>query len=218
MLPIGGGIDRIKREMEIFIRENKKTESSVIDIAQSFESLIIKRGGKHFNCVTKEIDGAAIIDFDHLIHRFGFRAQERTFQDVLRIASIVKQKGTLFIQTNNPKSVLIKSLKAQDYNLFYDYELSLRRSAGYPPFKKLIAIEVNIKGAMNEDKIRMGTGDLKEGIELLGPLELAKNIKGCDRRLRYIVRSSNKKAMDAFVRDTQKKASGHKGRGNGHRS
>ncbi len=207
--PIGGGIERIKGEMESLFRTYNKTE--VPDIGQSLESLIIKKGAEPLKRLDVDIDGAAIIDFDYLIHRFGFRAQERAFQDALKIASIVKPKGTCFIQTNNPSSILVKSLKSYDYNLFYEYELSLRRSAGYPPFKKLIAMDVYISGTFTDADTLKVIGDLAEGIELLGPLELDINNKPYDRALRLIFRATNKGTMDGFVRDAQRRLQAIKG-------
>ena len=68
---------------------------------------------------------------------------ERTFQILTQVAGRAgreKDKGNVIIQTYNPDNLAIEYSKEQDYKLFYDTEIMIRKQLKYPPFCDIILI------------------------------------------------------------------------------
>ncbi len=53
------------------------------------------------------------------------------------------EEGNVIIQTYNPESFPIQCAKEQDYQKFYNQEITLRKVLKYPPFCDIIKIEVS---------------------------------------------------------------------------
>ena len=54
-----------------------------------------------------------------------------------------EEKGRVIIQTYNPDNFAIEYSKKQDYELFYNTEISLRKSLKYPPFCDIIMLGIS---------------------------------------------------------------------------
>jgi primosomal protein N' (replication factor Y) len=77
-----------------------------------------------------------------------FRAAERTFQLLTQVAGRAGRgdlPGRVIIQTYHPEHYSLLCAKAQDYEEFYQREISFRRSMHYPPFTALINICIHDK-------------------------------------------------------------------------
>ena len=97
--------------------------------------------GHHFPNVTL----VGVIAADGSLNIDDFRANERTFQLLTQVAGRAgreKEKGKVIIQTYNPDNFAIECSKKQDYELFYETEINLRRSLKYPPFCDIILIGI----------------------------------------------------------------------------
>ena len=71
-----------------------------------------------------------------------YRAVERTFQTLVQVAGRAgrEKNGNVVIQTYNPDHYAIIDSSKQDYDLFYNQEVSLRKMLKYPPFCDIILI------------------------------------------------------------------------------
>ena len=72
-----------------------------------------------------------------------FRAAERTFQLLTQVAGRAgrgDEGGRVLVQTWNPGSPAIACAVDHDYARFAEAELELRRSLGWPPFGRLLAV------------------------------------------------------------------------------
>ena len=95
--------------------------------------------GHHFPNVTL----VGVIAADGSLNIDDFRANERTFQILTQVAGRAgrgEDKGRVIIQTYNPDNFSIECAKKQDYDLFYNTEISLRKQLKYPPFCYIILI------------------------------------------------------------------------------
>lgn len=95
--------------------------------------------GHHFPNVTL----VGVIAADGSLNIDDFRANERTFQILTQVAGRAgrgKDKGRVIIQTYNPDNFSIECAKKQDYDLFYNAEISMRKQLKYPPFCDIILI------------------------------------------------------------------------------
>ena len=114
----------------------KKFKNDNIDILIGTQ-MVVK--GHHFPNVTL----VGVIAADGSLNIDDFRANERTFQILTQVAGRAgrgEDKGRVIIQTYNPDNFSIECAKKQDYNLFYNTEISLRKQLKYPPFCDIILI------------------------------------------------------------------------------
>ncbi|MBS4033396.1 MAG: primosomal protein N' [Ignavibacterium sp.] len=73
-----------------------------------------------------------------------FRADERTFQLLTQVSGRSgrsKVEGEVIIQTMNEKHFALQKVLQNDYDGFYQREISDRQKMGYPPFTRLALIE-----------------------------------------------------------------------------
>ena len=95
--------------------------------------------GHHFPNVTL----VGVIAADGSLNIDDFRANEKTFQILTQVAGRAgrgEDKGRVIIQTYNPDNFSIECARKQDYKLFYNTEISLRKQLKYPPFCDIIEI------------------------------------------------------------------------------
>ena len=94
--------------------------------------------GHHFPNVTL----VGVITADSSLNLDDYRAVERTFQTLVQVAgrSGREEKGKVIIQTYNPDHYAIIDSQKQDYDLFYNQEVNLRKMLNYPPFCDIIMI------------------------------------------------------------------------------
>jgi primosomal protein N' (replication factor Y) len=93
-----------------------------------------------------------------------FRASEKTFQILTQVAGRSgrsEKHGKVLIQTNHPDYELFKSVSSQNYKHFYDNEIKLRQSANFPPYSRLVLIEIN------SENIKLAESKIKEIYNLI---------------------------------------------------
>ncbi len=74
-----------------------------------------------------------------------FRASEKTFQILTQVAGRAgrgEKSGQVIVQTYNPDNFSIQCAKEQDYDMFYESEIILRKRLRYPPFSDIIAFNI----------------------------------------------------------------------------
>ena len=84
-----------------------------------------------------------VLDADLSLYSDGFRAAETTFNMLTQVVGRAGRgdtPGRAMIQTMNPEHQVIRMAARQDYDSFYELEISLRRMMGCPPFGDLGSI------------------------------------------------------------------------------
>ena len=130
--------------------------------------------------ITKGLDFSNVslvaIPFADSILRFPeFRAFEKAFQLFTQVsgrAGRKKQQGTVIIQTNDPTHPILELVKKHDFDNFYNGELPERKKYFYPPFSRLIEIELSHKDEDHLNKAAIFLADkfkAKLGKRVLGP-------------------------------------------------
>ena len=108
--------------------------------------------GHHFPNVTL----VGVIAADSSLNFGDYRANERTFQTLTQVAGRAgrgEYEGRVIIQTYNPDNYAIEYSKAQDYDLFYNTEIELRKQLKYPPFCDIIVIDMSAKNMLELKKV-----------------------------------------------------------------
>jgi len=99
------------------------------------------------------IELVAIPKADSLLYVQDFRAEERAYQLITQVsgrAGRVSGKGKILIQTYNPEHSVFQLIKMNNPAKIYKYILTERQKFHYPPFTKLIMIELKHR---KEDKV-----------------------------------------------------------------
>lgn len=108
-----------------------------------------------------------------------YRANERTFQLITQVSGRAgrgKKAGRVVVQTYSPDNFSIKSAVENNYLSFYKEEIEIRRAMNYPPFTKILVINLssekeellikNIQSLGNKLHSKLENNDK---IEVLGP-------------------------------------------------
>jgi primosomal protein N' (replication factor Y) len=124
-----------------------------------------------------------VVYADISIHIPDFRSAERSFQLLTQVAGRAgrgKLPGLVIIQTFSPNHYVFEFAKEHDYQGFSEKELKVREKLNYPPFTRMVVIEIESDheraGEILANNIKQTlTGILKgiKGIELLGPTRAA---------------------------------------------
>ena len=137
-----------------------------------------------------------------------FRAAERTFQLLTQVAGRAGRgdaPGEVIMQSYDPSHPALVAAAAQDYAAFFAKEAAERRELHYPPFGRLVEIE--LRGKKSErvqaagDSIRRlvlrAAGD--RPVEILGPAPMPlSRLKG-EERWHLLLRSSSRTALRETV-------------------
>lgn len=123
-----------------------------------------------------------VISADASFNLPDFRASERGFQLLTQVAGRSGRgefSGSVIFQTYNPDFYALESAQAQDYNEFYDTEITAREDFDYPPFSQVVRLVLSCDNNFRAEKsaqeiaLRLNTIIDKQGVSerliLLGP-------------------------------------------------
>ena len=210
----GKGIERIEEELKKYfdvpmikvdseLSRNKDYFSKIYkDFSDKKYSILIGTQiiakGLHFPNVTL----VGVINSDIILNFPDFRSGEKTFQLLTQVSGRAgrgDKKGKVIIQTYEPENNVIKDSKEENYDLFYEKEISSRKVFSYPPFSKILNI-----GFSSEDEIRLLElskrfyDEIKsQDIELYGPMPSMVYKVQKRFRMNIFVKGSKKK-IDKF--------------------
>lgn len=137
----------------------EKFKNENIDILIGTQ-MVVK--GHHFPNVTL----VGVIAADSSLNIEDYRAQERTFQILTQVAGRAgreKLPGKVVVQTYNKDNYSIEYSKKQDYDLFYNTEIEMRKSLNYPPFCDIIQFSVS---SSTEQEVKKITRKIYEELKI----------------------------------------------------
>lgn len=154
-----------------------------------------------------------------------YRASERTFSMLTQVigrAGRAEKPGTALIQTMNPDSDVIKLACRQDYELFYEREIKLRRLLVFPPFCDIVLLtlsspdekELSLASVrLAQELMTLSQGDFADvPLVSFGPFEApVYRVENC-YRMRMVVKCRlNKRSRALFSSLLLRFAPSHKG-------
>ncbi len=84
-------------------------------------------------------------DADMLLHIPDYRSHERAFQQFQQLMGRIGRDGkagTFILQTHQPQHPVLQALVHQQYNELMEEEMQQRNQFEYPPFRRLIRVEI----------------------------------------------------------------------------
>jgi primosomal protein N' (replication factor Y) (superfamily II helicase) len=155
-----------------------------------------------------------VISADTAMNMPDFRAAEKTFQILTQVSGRGGRgdfPGKVVVQTFNPAYNAIRRSKDHDYEGFYQDELPVRRSLSYPPFSRMMTLQMS---SLNEEKGKESALRVAEyarlqcrgaspnaPIDIIGPAEAPiARIKG-RYRWQLLLLGRESQALHVLVRD-----------------
>ena len=142
-----------------------------------------------------------------------FRSCERAFQLLTQVAGRAGRgevPGKVIIQTNNPDHYVFEFVREHDVNAFHEKELKLRGQLNYPPFSRLIAVEIvsanESLGKSTAEKLGRALAQQairQKGVEILGPSKAALYQIQNKFRWHLILRGQNMQTLQGILADSQ---------------
>ena len=184
----GFGTEKIEEDMSLIFPDAKvaRMDLETTRSKNAYQNIISDFEDKRIDIlvgtqmVTKGLDFenvslVGVLNADQSLNFQDFRAHERSYQLISQVAGRAgrsKKQGQVIIQTYQPEHPIIQQVINNDYELMYTRELELRNEFQYPPFFKLL--KINMKHANREklvDAATMFTDALRVsfGSRVLGP-------------------------------------------------
>jgi primosomal protein N' (replication factor Y) len=183
---MGYGTERIEDELKIHFPEARisRMDKDTTSGKNDFER-IIEEFENHENdilvgtqMITKGLDFAkvnlvGVFDIDRMMNFPDFRAEERVFQLLMQVSGRAGRKsghGLVIIQTTNTEQKVFQFLTENNYEAFFEREITQRNQHFFPPFSRIIKITVKSEDYNLCDRIAHEIARaLKKNFNVLGP-------------------------------------------------
>ena len=155
---IGFGTERIEDEIQALFPQARvmrmdldttRNRSSYQDIINAFANhecdilvgtqMVTK--GLHFD----DVRLVAVLNADPLFNQPDFRAYERAYQMLEQVSGRAGRKGAkgeVWIQTFDPRNIVLQMVREHDYEALYRHQIAEREMFKYPPFYRLIRLQI----------------------------------------------------------------------------
>lgn len=125
-----------------------------------------------------------LINADGALNQQDFRAHERTFQLLVQVAGRSgrgNHPGEVIIQTHIPDNEILYFAKNTDYLSFFARELTVRRTFGYPPFQRIIVLQISGRNGQLAElfaleltkRLKQTLTSFSHHVEIKGPMNAA---------------------------------------------
>jgi primosomal protein N' (replication factor Y) len=154
----GFGTEKIEEELTIFFPKARIARMDLDTTRSKFAHQHIIEDFENGNIdilvgtqmVTKGLDFdnvsmVGILNADSMLNFPDFRSFERSFQLMAQVSGRAGRKskrGKVIIQSHNPEHAIIREVIANDYLSMYTNQLLDRKDFNYPPFYRLIGLQV----------------------------------------------------------------------------
>ncbi len=90
-----------------------------------------------------DVTTVGVLSADAILNLPFFNSSEKTFQLITQVSGRAgrgSKKGNVFVQTYEPENFIINAAKENNYEIFINEELKLRKEFAFPPFINIINI------------------------------------------------------------------------------
>ncbi|MBL0732434.1 MAG: primosomal protein N' [Desulfosarcina sp.] len=142
-----------------------------------------------------------------------FRACEKTYQLISQVSGRAGRgdaPGKVILQTYNPNHFSIVAAQNHDFNSFYDQEIRFRSQLDYPPFTRMIRLQISGRGkektgkhafkVMNICKQLKTDSPFFKNVQVLGPIEAPVPKIANKYRWHLLLKSSQIRPLHRMVR------------------
>lgn len=153
---VGTGTQKAQEELQALLPESEilRMDSDTVSAVNTHEKLLSRFSKEDIpvllgtQMVAKGLDFedvtlVGVLDADMSLYIDHFRAAETTFSLITQVvgrAGRGRHNGRAVIQTMTPKNTVIDLAAQQDYDSFYETEISLRNLRNCPPFSDMFSV------------------------------------------------------------------------------
>ncbi|MFN5170049.1 MAG: primosomal protein N' [Cyclobacteriaceae bacterium] len=229
LLTLGYGTEKLEEELRLHFPE-AEIQRMDLDTTRSkhgYESILedFESGKTHVlvgtQMVTKGLDFdhvslVCIFDADRMMHFPDFRSHERAFQLMMQVSGRAGRRdkpGQVVIQTNDPQHTLFQWVQKHDVVGFLEHQLKDREQNFYPPFFRLIALELRhadknvVHPAANQ--LASELRNTLHHIRILGPAEPMIGKIRNEFRMNLLLKIRRDQGQLAVIKQELLKASDH---------
>ncbi|MBQ3689552.1 MAG: primosomal protein N' [Bacteroidales bacterium] len=157
----GFGTEKVEDEIKIFFPEAKisRLDADITTSRSKFEQVIYDFENGSTDILTgtqmiskgfdfKRLTLCGILDADTMLFFPDFRAEEKTFQQLTQVSGRVGRHlegSRVVIQTSNPENEIFKDVVSHNYKNMYARLIAERNRFAYPPYTRLIKIQIKHK-------------------------------------------------------------------------
>ena len=161
---VGFGTEKIEDEIKIFFPEARiaRLDSDVTTSRSRYEKIISDFEDGNIDIIAgtqmiskgfdfKKLRLVGILNADSMLNYPDFRAEERAYQLITQVGGRAGRsdvKGLVLIQTNNAKHPVFQDIISNNYTLLYSRLIAERSKFLYPPFSRLIKLQLKHKNPM----------------------------------------------------------------------
>jgi primosomal protein N' (replication factor Y) len=142
------------RKKKDFDRIRQEIESDVVDV-------VVTTQPPRFLFDSPRMTLIGAVNVDTVLHHPDFRSAERAYS---ALTKLVESGRPVVLQTRSAQHAVLQNIAKLDYENFAHDELKFRDELNYPPFSRLIEIQISGKKKSDIDK---QTAALEEGIKKL---------------------------------------------------
>jgi primosomal protein N' (replication factor Y) len=145
-------------------------EQQRIDVLVGTQMVVKGLDFMHVNLV-------GILDADGILSFADFRVNERAFQLMEQVsgrAGRMDGQGRVLIQVANTAHPVLGYVRAHDYKLFFQHEITARQQFSYPPFSRIILVTFRHKTKdVVQSAAQLFANGMKQDLDpyLVGPAE-----------------------------------------------
>lgn len=174
---VGTGTQKVQQELEnLFPRmEIHRMDADTVSAANTHEKILDRFKNQRVpvlvgtQMVAKglnlpDVTLVGVLDADLSLYTESFRAAETTFNMLTQVVGRAGRgdtAGQAVIQTMNPEHRVITLAAGQDYDSFYELELSMRKLQGCPPFGDLAVVTLT---GQDEAAVLRGAAKLRDSL------------------------------------------------------
>ena len=191
---IGYGTQRIEKKLKALFPQARieRVDRDTISSKNAFENFSSRMNKREIDIVVGTqmiakghhfpyLKLSVVVDADSLIAFPDFRSGERAFSLLLQVGGRAgrEAKGRVIVQTYKPEHYIFNYLKKHDYLSFFEKEIRFRKMAQYPPFSKMVVIELKGENSEKVWKFAQVLGEkIRESnkfsdVSVLGPVKAA---------------------------------------------
>ncbi len=169
----GAGTERIEEELKRYLNREviriDSTSGKEEKIDSASDGKVIVGTLKVKSLLRRSLDLVAFLNPDIVLNQPEVKAVERFIQDVFYVRDLVKNDGTVYLQTEIPWHPVYRYLRRWDYEGFLREEIKNRKRHKLPPFSKMINLRIHLKRGMSEVDFDELTAKI-ENTEFIGPV------------------------------------------------
>jgi primosomal protein N' (replication factor Y) len=217
--PVGQGTERVEQALlEVFpgvelvrvdrdvIRRRGDIERALEKVASGKARILLGTQMLTKGHDYPDVTLVAILNADQGLFGADFRASERLAQQIVQVSGRAgrgERKGEVLIQSAFPENPLLVSLVTEGYDGFARRALEERQAAGWPPYSRLALLRADSpeRGEVFDflREARGLTGDIAEGVRVLGPAAAAMERRAGRYRAQLLLESASRGPLQRLL-------------------